>query len=90
MRFYAPAVRFNQVLHDGEAESGAALFARAAGIGAVEAFEDAGQVLRGNPGAGVGDGDGYATGRGFERDGDTAAWWRVSQGVVEQVGEHLP
>src|SRR5213082_1998974 len=50
-------MRLDEVLDDGQAEPGAALFARAAGVGAVESLEDARQVLGAYPRAGVGHGD---------------------------------
>src|SRR2546429_9777825 len=53
----APTMRLDEVLDDGQAEPGAALFARAARVGAVESLEDAGQVIGPYPRAGVGHGD---------------------------------
>src|SRR5687768_9481757 len=49
----APAVRLRHVFDDGEAEAGAALFARAAAVDAVEALEDPRQRLRRDADAGV-------------------------------------
>src|SRR2546421_12702896 len=53
----APPMRLDEVLDDGQAEPGAALLARAAGVGAVEALENAGQVLGRYPRPRVGHGD---------------------------------
>src|SRR5262247_4690117 len=82
------AVRFDEVLHDGEAETGASLLAGAAGIDAVEPLEDAGEVLGGDSGAVVGDRDGYravvARGR-LDRDRHATATRHVAQGVVVEV-----
>ena len=45
----------DEVFDDGQAEPGAAFLARPTGVHAVEALEDAGQVIRPNAGAGVTD-----------------------------------
>src|SRR5690348_18480232 len=45
LRLHPPALGLHQMLHDGEPQPGAPLVARAAGIGAVEPLEDAGEVL---------------------------------------------
>src|SRR5205814_4092983 len=53
----APTMRLDEVLDDGQAEPGASLLARAAGVGPVEALENAGQVLGPDPRARVRHGD---------------------------------
>ena len=50
---HCPAVEFNQVANDCEAEAEAAVPARRAGIRLAKAVEDEGQKLRVNPFAGI-------------------------------------
>src|SRR5439155_20894715 len=85
-----PAVRLDQVLHDGEPQPCPALFTRAPGIGSVEALEDAGQVLRSDPRAGVRDGNRRSSPSrcGLHRDDDAPPGRRMAHRVVEQAHEH--
>ena len=80
---------FDEVLGDGEAEAGAADFAEAGDVHAVEAFEDARLVGLGDADAGVGDGEGDFVGVGGGADHNLAARGSVLDGVVEQVLENL-
>src|SRR6266849_5409492 len=85
----AAAVHFDDVLGDGEAEAGAAEFAGARGVDAVEALEDARLVGGGDADAGIGDGEDDFGVAGFGADGDFAAREGVLRGVVEQVLQHF-
>src|SRR5919201_1020299 len=49
------AHRFHEMLHDGQAEARAAELARTSGVDAIEPFEYARQMLRGNTGSRIGD-----------------------------------
>src|SRR5579872_254746 len=86
----------HDVLGDGEAKAGASGFAGAGFIDAVEALEEARQVLRGNAGSEVthikldalrtaGGGGPHSTGAKF----DTRAGASVLHSVVDQVGKDL-
>src|SRR5207249_11929614 len=82
------AVERDGVLHDREAESGPALLARARLVDAVEAFEDAREILRRDPRAGVLD---LAPNPGFiapQRDPHPPPL-RVLHRVVDQVRHRL-
>lgn len=85
------AMGLDDVLHDGEAETGAALFAGSRGIHAVEAFEDAVQGFAGDAGSVVGDPEFGAggTGIGLGANGDAAAGAAVLDGVVDEVEKDL-
>ena len=50
---HRPAVRLDEMSNDRQAEAGAAFVARAAGVDAIEALEDAADVLDGNASPGV-------------------------------------
>ena len=81
----AAAMHFDEVLGDGEAETGAARFAGASGVHAVEALEDAGLVGGGNADAGIRDSENHAVILQLGAEDDFAAGQRVLDGVVEQV-----
>src|SRR3954464_10297812 len=81
------AVDLGDVFDDREAEAGAAHFAAAAAVDAVEAFEDAGEVVLGDADAVVGDLDGDRLAVGTGADVDAAAVGGVLAGVVDQVGD---
>ena len=83
------AVGFDDVLGDGEAEAGAAGFAGAGGVHAIEAFEDAFLIRQRNADAGVGDGDDGFARAGGGADVDVPAWRRVLDGVVEEILENV-
>src|SRR5262245_3941219 len=85
----APAVRFDEVLHDREPEAGTPLSARPAGVGAVEPLEHACQVLGGDSRARIGYSEDYATGRRGRAYHDLAVGGRMAQGIVEEVGKDL-
>src|SRR5438552_15004760 len=53
-RFNASPVGFDEVLHDRKAQARPPLFPRSARFDAIEALENAGQMLRGNTAPGVG------------------------------------
>ena len=73
----------------GEAQAGAAGAARAALIDAVEAFENAGQGVFGDPDAGVFDGEGDIVFVGGEAKSHAAVFLVVFDAVVEQVADRL-
>src|SRR5712664_4453849 len=77
------------MLHDGETDPRAPFLARAAGVHAIEALEDAGQVIGADTGAGVADSHDSVMSYALREDTDATAGWRVPQRVVEQVGEDL-
>src|SRR5206468_337107 len=56
-RFRLAAVTLGDVPNDGEAQARAARLARASRIHAVKALEEARQMLAGNAGTGIGDGE---------------------------------
>src|SRR5207244_4647987 len=74
----------------GQTEPRAAFLAGTPGVYAVEALEDAGQVIRRDARTGVADSYDSGTARSLRADADPATWGRVPQRVVEQVGEDLP
>jgi hypothetical protein len=74
---------------DGQPDA-AATVVLAGGIGPVEPLEDVGERLGGDAAAGVGDVDGDAVRGGVAAEGDRPARGGVAQGVVEEVGQHLP
>ncbi len=80
---------FDDVLGDGEAEAGAAGFAGACGVHAVEAFEDAFGIGEGDADAGVGDGDDGFARAGGGADGDVTARGSVLDGVVQKILQHV-
>src|SRR2546421_11002972 len=79
---------------DGEAQAGAAGFAGARGVHAVEALENARLLGFGDADAGVGDGDDHFGVSDFGADDNFAAGHGVLDGVVEQIlqdfGEAAP
>src|SRR5262245_61657655 len=89
-----PVVRLDDVLHDRQAQPGAAQPARARPADPEESLRQTGQVLAGDADAGVRDRelDGGRTGEGPAPDVDlhAAALGRVLDGVVDQVDEDLP
>src|SRR5260370_20334558 len=94
-RFDAAAVRLDEVLHDGKAQSRAALLPRAARVNAIEPLENARQMVGGDAAAGVGDTDeDTATifpGEGaLGNDANAALRLGVAQRVIKQVREDLP
>jgi len=82
-------VGFDDVFGDAEAEAGAAGFAGAGGIHAVEAFEDAFGIGEGNADAGVGYGDDGFARSGGGGDGDVAAGRSVLDSIVEEILQHV-
>ena len=93
-------MRVDQVLDDGEAKAGAAEFAAAGFIDAVEAHEEAGLVVMGDAHAGVAHEEFHPVGDpisrrsagpgdGFQAGGDPAAFGRVFDGVIEEVAHDL-
>ena len=80
------AVGLDGAADDHEAEAGAAGAAGAGGIGAVEGLEEGGEVLLGDAGAAVADGDddAVAGAAGAELDGSGGG---VAHGVLEQVAQ---
>ena len=81
-------VEEGDVFDDGEAEAGAAVFAGAVLVDAVEAFEEAGEVFGGDAAAAVGDGEDGVAVFGFEAEGDGGGAG-VAEGVGEEVDEGL-
>ena len=70
----------HDVLDDGEAEAGAAGFARAGLVDAIEALEDALQVLGGDAGAEVLNGELDLRGEQARTDADALAGFGVFEG----------
>ncbi len=85
----AAAVRFDEVLDDGEAEARPAERPRAGGVHPVEPLEDARQVFAGDADPGVADLDLDAARSRGGGDGDVPAVGRVADGVVEHVEQRL-
>ena len=83
----AAAVNFNEVLGDGKAKAGAAGFARAGCIHAVETFEDAWLVGLRNANTGIGDGEYDFLIFCFRAQHDFSTRERVLDGIVQQVLE---
>ncbi len=67
------AVGEHDVLGDGEAEAGASGFAGAGFVDAIEAFEEAGKMFRGDAGAEVLDEEFYGAGNGAGAEDDSSA-----------------
>src|SRR5260370_17026383 len=85
----AAAMHLDDVLGDGETESGAAEFAGARGIHAVEAFENARLVGFGDADAGIRDGKyDFAIAR-LRTDDNLATRKRVLQAVFEHILHNL-
>src|SRR5438552_15403461 len=84
-----PAHRLREMLDDGEPEPGSSKLARAAGIRAVEALEDARLVLRLDAGAGIHDRQHHRRTEAVPEQGDPAAPRRELDRVVQQVDEDL-
>ena len=82
---HAAAMHFDEVLGDGEAKTGAARFAGAGRVHAVEALEDARLVGGRNANAGIRDSENHALILQLGAEDDFAAGQRVLDGVVEQV-----
>ena len=85
----AATVGFYDVLGDGEAEAGAADFARAGGVHTIEALEDAFLIGERNADAGVGDGDDDFVIASDGAEVHTAAGGGVLHGVVEEILENF-
>jgi hypothetical protein len=84
------AVRLREVLHDGEPEAGAAGLARAARVRAVEALEDAREVLRADPAPRISDAEpDAARARIPAREHGDAPGDGVPHGVVDEVAQDL-
>ena len=79
----------HDVLGDGEAEAGASGFAGAGFVDAIEALEQAREVLGGNAGAEVLDEEFHGVGNGAGPEDDSSAGSAVLQRVVDQVGKDL-
>ncbi|GIH26211.1 hypothetical protein Aph01nite_45210 [Acrocarpospora phusangensis] len=82
-------VEFDDLLGDGQAETGASGVGGAAGVEAGETLEDAGAFADGDAGAFVVDGDLDAGSGSPASQADGAAGGAVPYGVVEEVGEDL-
>src|SRR5262245_37987406 len=83
------SVREREVFDDGESEAGAAGFARARFVDAVETLEDARQVFGRNAGAGVAHPDHLTILRGLGEHGDGAARAVEFDRVVHEVDQNL-
>ncbi len=85
------AVGLDDVLDDGQAQTGASLLPRSGGVDTVEALEDARERLLGNARTVIDDRDFDGIPRGIETggDGDVALGAAVLDGVVDEVDEHL-
>src|SRR4051794_10506418 len=77
------------MLHDGEAETGAAFIPGSGGVGAIEPLEDPGQVLPYDSRTGVTDADRNSSVFTSAPAYDSAARWSVAHRVLQQVGQHL-
>ena len=82
-------MRLDDGSRDREPDAGAAVLARARGVGPVEAFEEAGQVLGGDPDAGVGHLHLDRAVVSMRRHRDCPPAGVNAHGVVHQVEEHL-
>src|SRR6202021_518230 len=80
-------VERGSVLCDGEAEAGAAHFAAAGAVYAIEALEDTVEFGRGDADAVVDPLHRHGLALGDGADGDGAALGGVLDGVVDQVGD---
>ena len=85
----AAAMRLGDRLADSQAEPRPALAPRAAGVDAVEAVEDMGQVLRRDPFAAVSHPEMDLAIPRLATDGHTASRRSVRQRVVDEVDEEL-
>src|SRR4029077_6943418 len=85
---HAPSVRLGEVLNDGQAEAGSTVGAGPTCVGAVEALEDAGQMIGGNARAGVAHGPYDPVGRLAGPDLHRAPAG-MPERVVVQIGEDL-
>ena len=83
------AVGEHDVLGDGEAEAGASGFAGAGFVDAIEAFEQAREMLGGDAGAEILDEEFDGVGNGAGAENDASAGWAVFHGIVDQVGKNL-
>src|ERR1019366_3145260 len=81
------AVTLYDVLDDGQTETGTARFARAAGVDAIKALRQTGQVLAGDAAPGVRDSDlARAVVVDTPTDIDVAPIGRIANGVVHEIG----
>src|SRR5205085_1134601 len=86
----AAAVELDDVLHDGQAESEAAVRARRAAVALTEALEDQRKELAADALAGVGDGDAHGVAlRLIGANGDRAARRRELHRVGKKVPDYL-
>ena len=83
------AVGEHDVLGDGETEASASGFAGAGFVDAVEAFEQAGEMLGGDAGAEVSDKEFHGVRNGAGAENDASSGWAVFQRIVDQVGKNL-
>src|SRR5580698_3848125 len=84
------AMDFDRPLGDGETEAGAASFARAALVDAIEAIEDARLLVLGNSGALIGDGNFcYLLRFAFHFDQDLALRGRVFDRIIHEIEDGL-
>ena len=85
----AALMGLDDVLDDGQAEAGAAELAAAGAIDAVEALEEARQVLRGDAAAAIADVDGDFVVILACEDFNLAAGFAVFDGVIDEVNDGL-
>ena len=83
------AVRLNRPACDREPQSDSALFARAAGVDAIKAIENAIPVRGGNPWSRISYLNHGFLIRCIHLDGDRAAVWSVFYRVVDQIHERM-
>src|SRR5499426_616052 len=86
---HTPALCFDEMFHDGEPQAGPPLLARTAGIDSVESLKNASQVLGGDSASRVADSHENVSTRRRSEDAHPATGRRVTQRVVEQIGEDL-
>src|SRR5579859_1135962 len=89
LRLDRPAIGVADRLHDGEAEPGTFRMLGPGAAGAEKAVEDAGQVLRGDPGARVGHLEDGVRRREEHPQADGPALGRVLDRIVEEIDHDL-
>src|SRR6267378_3491745 len=85
----AATVNFDEMFGDGQAQAGAADFARAGNVNPVEALEDARLVRPRDADSSVGDREGHFGAVGGRADHDLTAGRSVLHGVVQQILENF-
>src|SRR6266478_4545515 len=81
----AAAMNFDKMFGDGQAQAGAADFARTGNVNSVEALEDARLVRPRDADSSVGDREGHFGAVGGRADHDLAAGRSVLHGVVQEI-----